>query len=978
MTNENGALSIDFLIGFTIFLLAFIWVVSMIPGLLIGLQSYTIDYDAVAYRTSVILVEDPGEPALPMAAHPWEYLTDKRDVVRFGLAMSKDTPNILSEDKVNRFFCATAFAYPVDYQNKTIFGDYPYRFNISLLDVGSNKVLSVGDVMDPNSSYGTIRRLVKIKGSSYATINTTNLTYMNKYHYLNGGNDTTQHNFIFLINQNELLTGPVRDPIYQINPATEDITINITNINSTLSNPEQCFSINLSRITVSSEDQNTNTFYTVGYLDNPIVDGIQYNQSFTPPFGVKNNISMILDPSFIPWSNYKLVYVTLPFNLVKNNTACPSPPYNFTGSRFLNNTFTSPFDYNYDPNNVTQADLRDAVLEVDVGSGYRTATQIIIGQLTAAFKATIQSGFPTFSVKFEDKSTPTSAPVSWDWDYGDGTPHGTSSILTHNYAAAGTYNVTLTVKDTNGVIASTTKTIDLAAPVAGFTLNPSTGDAPLTVTFTDTSTGGTPSNWFMDFGDLSNSSSPSPWSHTYTVVGTYTANLTVSNYFGPSSATNQVTVNPPTVTGISPTSGALAGGTSVAITGTGFTSATAVKFGGTPATSFTVNSATLITAISPAHSAGTVDVTVTIPGGTSAISINDQYTYSAAPTVTGISPTSGPAAGGTSVTITGTGFTGATAVKFGGTSATSFTVNSATSITAISPAKATGGTVDVTVTTPGGTSATSVNDRFTYTGVAPTVTSISPTSGTRLGGTTVTITGTGFTSAATVRFGATAGTGVTFVSDTQITVTSPAKAAGGTVDVTVTTTGGTSATSANDQFTYTGVAPTVTSISPTSGPATGGTSVTITGTGFTSAATVRFGATAGTGVTFVSDTQITVTSPAKAAGGTVDVTVTTTGGTSATSANDRFTYTGVAPTVTSISPTSGTRLGGTSVTITGTGFTSAATVRFGATAGTGVTFVSDTQITVTSPAHATGTVDVTVTTTGGTSATSVNDRFTYT
>ena len=505
----------------------------MIPGLLIGLQSYTIDYNAVAYRTSVILVEDPGEPALPMAAHPWEYLTDKRDVVRFGLAMSKDTPNILSEDKVNRFFCATAFAYPVDYQNKTIFGDYPYRFNISLLDVGSNKVLSVGDIMDPNSSYGTIRRLVKIKGSSYATINTTNLTYMNKYHYLNGGNDTTQHNFIIVINQNELLTGPVRDPIYQINPATEDITINITNINSTLGSLEPCFSINLSRITVSSVDQNTNTFYTVGYLDNPLVDGIQYNQSFTPPFGVKNNISMILDPSFIPWSNYKLVYVTLPFNLIKTSSpSCPSP--NSTGSQFLNNTFTSPFDYNYDPNNVTQADLRDAVLEVDVGSGYRTATQVLIAGLQAKFTWGVISGSPII-VKFTDQST--GSPVQWAWDFGDGNT-STLNSPTHTYALPNVYTVTLTVKDTNGVSSPpTSQTLDLSAPVVGFSGTPLSGSSPLIVQFTDTSTGGVlPTSWKWEYNKTVGGS----WTQFSTIQnpsntfynGTYDIRLTATNIFG--------------------------------------------------------------------------------------------------------------------------------------------------------------------------------------------------------------------------------------------------------------------------------------------------------------------------------------------------------------------------------------------------------------------------------------------------------------
>ena len=84
----------------------------------------------------------------------------------------------------------------------------------------------------------------------------------------------------------------------------------------------------------------------------------------------------------------------------------------------------------------------------------------------------------------------------------------------------------------------------------------------------------------------------------------------------------------------------------------------------------------------------------------------------AGPTVTGINPTSGPTTGGTSVAITGTNFTGATAVDFGSTAATSFTVNSATSITATSPAGT--GTVDVTVTTSFGTSATSSADQFTY------------------------------------------------------------------------------------------------------------------------------------------------------------------------------------------------------------------------------------------------------------------------
>ena len=132
-----------------------------------------------------------------------------------------------------------------------------------------------------------------------------------------------------------------------------------------------------------------------------------------------------------------------------------------------------------------------------------------------------------------------------------------------------------------------------------------------------------------------------------------------------------------------------AGGTTVTITGTNFTGATAVTFGGTAATSVVVVNATTITAITPAHAAGAVNVVVTTPGGTgTGIGL---YTYvTPAPTVTSISPSSGTTLGGTSVTITGTNFTGATAVTIGGTAATGVVVVNATTITAITPAHAAG------------------------------------------------------------------------------------------------------------------------------------------------------------------------------------------------------------------------------------------------------------------------------------------------
>ncbi len=169
--------------------------------------------------------------------------------------------------------------------------------------------------------------------------------------------------------------------------------------------------------------------------------------------------------------------------------------------------------------------------------------------------------------------------------------------------------------------------------------------------------------------------------------------------------------------------------------------------------------------------------------------------------------------------------------------------------------------------------------------------------------------------------------------------------------------------------------PAITAISPTSGSTAGGTSVTITGTGFTGATGVTIGGGAATGVTVVSDTSITCTTPAGSAG-TASVIVTTPGG--ANAANALFTYVApapAAPTVTGISPNSGSTAGGTSVTITGTGFTGATGVTLGGAAATAVTVVGATSITCTTPAGSAGPASVVVTTPGG--ANGANTLFSY-
>jgi alpha-tubulin suppressor-like RCC1 family protein len=237
----------------------------------------------------------------------------------------------------------------------------------------------------------------------------------------------------------------------------------------------------------------------------------------------------------------------------------------------------------------------------------------------------------------------------------------------------------------------------------------------------------------------------------------------------------------PTVSAVSPTAGSTEGGTPVTIAGADFEDATAVHFGASSATKFTVTSPTSISAIAPAGSAGTVNVTVTTHAGTSPTSSADHFTYVLPPTVKKLSAKSGPAAGGTTVTITGTRFEGVTAVRFGSSSAREFTVISPTSITAVSPPGA--GTVDVTVTTIGGTSAIVKGDEF---GFVPAVEGVSPAGGAPAGGTNVTIIGAGFATgkAATVfKFGSKAATEVECATDTSCTAVVPANKAG-TVEVT--------------------------------------------------------------------------------------------------------------------------------------------------------------------------------------------------
>jgi hypothetical protein len=392
----------------------------------------------------------------------------------------------------------------------------------------------------------------------------------------------------------------------------------------------------------------------------------------------------------------------------------------------------------------------------------------------------------------------------------------------------------------------------------------------------------------------------------------------------------------PTITGFTPASGP--SGTSVTISGTNFTGATAVAFNGTAAT-FTVTSSSAIQATVPAG-ATSGPISVATPGGT--VTSTSSYSVAPPPTIASFSPASGLA--GASVTISGANFTGAAAVTFNGTAAT-FSVTSDAAIQATVPAGATTGPLGVT--TPGGT-ATS-GSSFTVL-VAPTITSVTPANGPA--GTVVTIGGTNFTGVTAVAFNGTAAAIYTVTSATAIQATAPAGVTTGPLSVT--TAGGTATSAA--AFT---AAPTIASVTPASGPV--GTVVTISGANFTGATSVRFNGVSATTFTVMSATAIQAAVPAGATTGPLSVTAP--GGT-ATSAGS-FT---VAPAITSFTPASGPA--GTVVTITGTNFTGATAVGFNGSAAS-FTVNSATTIQATVPAGAT-TGPVSVTTSGGSTTSASN------
>jgi hypothetical protein len=363
---------------------------------------------------------------------------------------------------------------------------------------------------------------------------------------------------------------------------------------------------------------------------------------------------------------------------------------------------------------------------------------------------------------------------------------------------------------------------------------------------------------------------------------------------------------------------------------------------------------TITLSASDQASAGNHAVVVSNPAPGGGASNSLSFTVvNGVPTISSLSPTSGTV-GATSqaVTINGTGFVSTSTVTYNGVAHTATYVSSAQlKITLSANDLATSGTYPVVVTNPapGGGASTPMN--FTVGNPVPTITSISPSVATAgAASQTLTVTGTKFLSTSTVTFNAVAHT-TTYVSSTQLKISLSVSdlAIGGTYAVVVTNPvpGGGASSALN--FTVNNPAPTLTSLSPTSALAgTASQTLTLNGTNFLSNSTVTYHSVAHTPI-FLSSTQLTIALSASdlATGGTYGVAVTNPAPGGGTSSTLNFTVNNLVPTLTSLSPSSGTAgAAAQTLTLNGSNFVSTSTVTYNGVAHT-PTFLNSTQLTIT-------------------------------
>ncbi|MBN2733561.1 MAG: hypothetical protein JXQ82_01730 [Methanomicrobiaceae archaeon] len=350
--DDSGILSIDFLIGFTIFLIALIIVINMIPGLLLNLQSEAIDYDAVSYRTSVILAEDPGWPSDPET--PWEQIdyTHRDQIERLGLCVSSETPNILSKPKIDKFFSRiTGFSFTnEDYKDKVIFGDFQYSFNISLKE-DSSETLYAGEPV-PQSRYGYMKRLVKIKHSGSADLPCGDFNNTIEITEIGPGPFSYDNGISFALDSDEL-DDKSMSPAYRIDPKNEPLVFRINNFSQSL-NVSEIDSVVLTKARFINFGEEVNMPYSV-------FDNATYIYSVDGEYHTMDDDIDMLDKS-------QIEFTLFPGNMFTSGAApLPNLAFNFTYEFNFNGTNTAisaDIPYSYDSPYVNKPYLTDGVMEV--------------------------------------------------------------------------------------------------------------------------------------------------------------------------------------------------------------------------------------------------------------------------------------------------------------------------------------------------------------------------------------------------------------------------------------------------------------------------------------------------------------------------------------------------------------------------------------------------------------------------------------
>ncbi len=413
------------------------------------------------------------------------------------------------------------------------------------------------------------------------------------------------------------------------------------------------------------------------------------------------------------------------------------------------------------------------------------------------------------------------------------------------------------------------------------------------------------------------------------------------------------------LTKVEPGEGPIGGGTPIAISGTGLSGKTQVLIGGKPAIGVQVVGDDQVLCTTPPGVFGAQSVHVINERGAGLL--KNGFFYTAAPTLTSLSPAAGPTQGGSPVTVYGTGLDKNTQLRFGEALCTITEVGKGYVKVVTPPGQ---GAVDVSAKSKYGQ--TVLPGGYVYlddTGTAATkILSVAPASGPLGGGGAVVIVATGLVAASdtTVLIGNKSAT-IQSVSaaDHAAIVLAPKSATAGPVDVTVMT--GKGSDTKPQGYTYTDSLA-LASIAPASGPQAGNTKVVIKGSGFAKGkAAVKIGALPATAVVVISDSEIQAITPAGSPG-YADVALTV--GSEKAVLKGAYTYTTATLQLYVPYPASGAQAGGTLVQLYGSGFVPGMEVRFGGNLATHFSFIDSGHVAVKTPAGKVGAVDVEVSTGG--------------